>query len=369
MASDPERTVGVGIVGLSANGGWAAGAHLPALAAVDGFAVRAVAASSPQSARAAAQAHGVPAASDSVEELAGRDDVDLVVVSVKVPRHRELVLPALAAGKAVLCEWPLAAGLDEVRELVGAATGVRSFVGVQGRFAPAVRYLRDLVADGYVGEVLSTTLVGNGGVWGPVIHPGGEYLLDRDLGATMLTIPFGHTADALTSVLGEFADVVATTATRRPQVRNAETGAAVPMTAEDQIAVSGTLVGGAVASIHLRGGTPRGTGFLWEINGTDGDLQVTSSTGSLNYGQITILGSQGGEPLAELTTPASYDAFPALAGQPAAAVAHAYAQIGRDLAEGTTVAPDFTHALRRHELLDAVARSAATGRRVEVPEK
>src|SRR3954451_23056528 len=91
--------IGVGIIGLSASGGWAAQAHLPALAAVSGYEVRALSASSPASAKAAGEKYGIPLAFGSTEELAWRDEVDLVVVTVKVPHHRELILPALQAGK------------------------------------------------------------------------------------------------------------------------------------------------------------------------------------------------------------------------------------------------------------------------------
>ncbi|WP_280883266.1 Gfo/Idh/MocA family oxidoreductase [Streptomyces pseudovenezuelae] len=63
---------------MSATGGWAAGAHLPALSAVDGIELRALAASSEASAQAAGAAYGVPAYT-SVEQLASDENVDLVV--------------------------------------------------------------------------------------------------------------------------------------------------------------------------------------------------------------------------------------------------------------------------------------------------
>src|SRR3954454_14452259 len=118
MSSQTSSTapIGVGVIGLSASGGWAAQAHPPALAAVPGFEVRALSASSPASAKAAGEKYGIPLTFGSAEELAWRDEVDLVVVAVKVPHHRELPLPALEAGKAVFCEWPLGNGLEEAEE-------------------------------------------------------------------------------------------------------------------------------------------------------------------------------------------------------------------------------------------------------------
>lgn len=77
-------------------------------------------------------------------------------------------------------------------------------------------------------------------------------------------------------------------------------------------------------------------------------------------------GAQGRGRLAELTLPSGYDAYPALAGTHIHTLAHAYAAIRDDLVHGTSLAPDFTHAVRRHRLLDAIGRSAATGQRITI---
>jgi predicted dehydrogenase len=356
----------VGIIGLSASKGWAARAHVPALRALDGYELRALSASSAASAAAAGAAHGVPLTFGDAGELARCEDVDLVVVAVKVPHHHELVSAALDAGKMVLCEWPLGNGLAEAEDLArrAHAQGIRTAVGLQARSAPAVRYLRDLVAGGYVGEVLSSTLIASGRGWGAEV-PGtaGRYLLDRSNGATMLTIPFGHTLDGVASVLGELEDVSATLATRRTQVRDGESGEVLPMTAADQIAFTGRLEGGAVVAIHYRGGLSRGLNFHWEINGTDGDLVVTGPNGHLQFGVVAISGGRGDDTaLSPLPVPGAYERVPTLAGQTAApgyVVAHAYAQLLDDLEDGTALVPDFDHAVRRHATLERIERAAA----------
>jgi predicted dehydrogenase len=352
--------VRVGIVGLSANGGWAATAHVPALAAVEGYELRALSGSSAESARVAGEKYGVPLTFADAGELARHPDVDLVVIAVKVPEHRALIEPALAAGKPVLSEWPLGVGLAETRQLAEAAKDKRTAVGLQGRSAPALRYLRDLIKDGYVGRVLSTSLIASGGNWGSSVRAGRDYQLHPEGGATLLTIPFAHTADTLHMVLGGFAELSATMATVRPRVRDEVTGDAVPMTVPDQIAVSGVLTGGAIASLHLRGGTSPATDFLWEINGTEGTLVVEAADPLFWIAKLTLRGSRTGS-LEKLTVPTRYE-LPQLAGrasEPSYNVAHAYARhLKGDL-------PDFAHALRVHRLLDAVQRSADTGTRVE----
>jgi len=83
------------------------------------------------------------------------------------------------------------------------------------------------------------------------------YLLDRANGATMLTIPAGHMLAALTSVLGEVAEVSAVLAARRTTALVADTGETLPVSAPDQVLVSGVLVSGAPVSIHYRGGAAR----------------------------------------------------------------------------------------------------------------
>src|SRR5438067_12898214 len=157
-----ESTLGVGIIGVSPVRGWAATAHIPALRALPNYEIRALSAHSAESARAAGEAFGVSAVFSGHEQLVTRPDIDVVAVTVKVPRHRQLVSAALAAGKAVYCEWPLGRDLDDARAMaaLAAGQGVRTAVGLQARQAPTIGFIQELVNDGYVGEVLSTTVVG-----------------------------------------------------------------------------------------------------------------------------------------------------------------------------------------------------------------
>lgn len=140
-----------------------------------------------------------------------------MVVTVKVPHHLELIRPALEAGKMVFSEWPLGADLAQAEELADLAQrrGVLTAVGLQARSAPPLRYLRDLVADGYVGRVLSTSMLGSGWIGGATYDDNYAYVLDVTSGATLLSIPFGHSVDALTMVLGEFREVSALIETLR----------------------------------------------------------------------------------------------------------------------------------------------------------
>lgn len=356
-------TIGVGIIGAG-RGGWAATGHVPALEALPDYELRAISTTRRESADAAAREFGVPAAYDNHEELIASPQVDLVVVAVKVAHHHALVSAALDAGKAVYSEWPLGADLDEAADLAARAraAGVRTVIGLQGRFAPAVRHARDLVADGYVGEVLGTTLVGSGVAWGGRTDRAHAYIFDGASGATTLEVPVMHALEALNFVVGDFDEVSAHLVRGRTQVHLADEGITIPVTAPDQVSVTGTLRGGAAASVFYRGAHSRGDNLRWEINGTRGDLVLTAAgvNGNLQVVDLVLEGGRGDDTaVAPIDIPDRYFAgVPRDLTGPAQNVAQVYAALAVDLRDGTRTVPGFEHALERHRLLDAIKRAS-----------
>jgi predicted dehydrogenase len=194
----------IGIIGLGRGSGdlvpgiWAARAHLPYLLASPNYKVVAVSNSSVQSAQASIDFHQLGAevkAYGSAEDIANDPDVDMVVVSVRVGMHYALTKPALLAGKDVFVEWPLGASTAEAKELtqLAEAKGVRNVVGLQARASPAVVKVKELIQEGRIGKVLSSTVVAlfSGiptGMW----PAGAEYYLDMDSGGNAFVIFFGH---------------------------------------------------------------------------------------------------------------------------------------------------------------------------------
>src|SRR5258708_31302004 len=153
----------VGIVGATVTqggSGWGANAHVPALKALPDYQLKAVCTSHEDTAKASAAAFGAERAFHRFSDMAAHPDVDLIVVCVRVPGHRELVMAGLQAGKAVLCEWPLGANLAEAQEMAGLARqrALPTIVGLQARSDPAILYARDLVQGGHIGEVLTAAL-------------------------------------------------------------------------------------------------------------------------------------------------------------------------------------------------------------------
>ena len=149
---------------------------------------------------------------------------------------------------------------------------------------------------------------------------------------------------------------------RRKSFTIAQTGESKPMTAEDQVLVSGLLEGGAALSIHYRGGVSRGTNLLWEINGTEGDLQLTATGGQAQIFEMTVHGGKGADSsLKVLPVPKKYLWSPPQG--PSTNVAQAYARFAGDYREGTHLCPTFDDAVTRHRMLNAIEMAAATGQR------
>lgn len=363
------RPIRVGIIGIKAGVTWASTAHVPALRHLsDDYEIVGVANRSHESAVAAAGNLSIARAFHSVDELIHCPDIDLVTVTVRVPHHFETVSAALQAGKHVYCEWPLGNGLNEaiaLAELAGACDRV-CVAGLQATNAPEVTLAKQLVGDGYVGQVLSSTLIGSGMLWGPTIQLRNTYLLDPKNGATMLTIPVGHTLAAVEHVLGPIASVQASLSSRRTEAIVSETQEVIPMLAADQILMMGELASGAPLSVHYRGGIPGGVGLYWEIHGSEGDIIIEAMNGHAQMVQLSIRGARsGGGALEALAVPASYlKNWPTLAGP--RNVAMMYKIMADDIRTGSRTAISFADAVRVHQIVEAMEVSSSTQSRCKV---
>ena len=358
MSTSPIR---VGLIGVHPDKGWATMAHVPALQQLREFRIEAISHHDLETAKAAAAKFGVAHAFGSATELVAHPDVDLVVVSVKVLQHRELVTQAVLAGKPVFSEWPLGMSLAEAQALrdLARSKGVATSIGLQTRASPAFAYLRELVREGYVGDVLSATMIGSGIIWGEAMSDSYAYTLARANGAAMLNVPFAHSIDGLLHVLdARFESVSGQLLNARRTIASLETGALRPLSVPDQILVAGKLTNGAAVSAHFRGGLSRGTNFHVEVNGTRGDLIITSPVGYVGMGGTRLRGARGDETLHELEIPPSLDPHRELE-EPALSIAAAYARLASDTMRGTQLSPTFDDAVELHRLIDTIERSGS----------
>ena len=182
----------------------------------------------------------------------------------------------------------------------------------------------------------------------------------------MLTIPVGHTLAALRDVLGDVNELSAVLANRRTSVKALDTGETLPMTSHDQVLFSGLMSSGAPISLHYRGGDARdGNGFYWQINGTEGDLQLTGRTGHTQQMQLTLVGGRTDDKdMKALDVPAAYRE----AGENLVVgnVTGLYRRMAADLRNGTHTAPTFEDAVEVHRIIDAIEKSADSGMRIKV---
>lgn len=361
--------VRVGIVGATVTpggSGWGANAHVPALQALPDFELKAVCTAHEETAKASAAAFGAELAFHDFEEMIAHPDIDLIAVVVRVPGHHSLVMSALEAGKSVFCEWPLGATVAEAEDMVNLANSrsVSTAVGLQARSDPTHMYARELVQQGYIGEILSTrmsavsqaiTQRGNGRIWQG----------DKRNGANTLTISGGHAIDALCFVLGEFEEVSARLATRITEWHNTDTGETMQVDSPDWISVAGRLAGGAEVS-YLVTTVPSGpSGNRFEIYGREGTLVL--SGGTSNIGPTQLHGARGAEQLTAMEIPARFTLVPdSTPAGPARNVAQGYARLAQAMASGERYEPGFAHAVTRHALIAAIERSSAEGRAVRL---
>jgi predicted dehydrogenase len=361
----------VGIVGASPARGWGTIAHLPALRALDEFQVVAVATTRHDTARATAEAYGVPHAFADAAELLAHPEVDVVAITVKVTEHDRLIRAALEAGKHVFSEWPLGIDLAEARALADLAqrSGLHHVVGLQGYHAPGALFVRELINRGDIGQLLAVSAVAAGSPAGRRTPQANVYATDAAAGATVLSISAGHLLATLARAVGEFRQVSGVVASLNKETTVIETGETVPVTAPDQVVVAGRLDNGAVASVALQGGAaPAGPDFEVRIVGTEATLTVRPATsGPIHMTDWIISVARADGSAEDLPVPERFTlTSAAVPAGPPGNVALVYRDLARAIAGGRPAAPDFVAAVRHHELLDAIKRASDTGLRQDI---
>ena len=353
------KILGVGIIGASAERGWAKDSHVPAVQQLAGLELAAVSSGNQAKADAAAKAFGAKAGYGEVKDLIQDPSVDIVTVAVKVPDHRELVLAALAAGKHVYCEWPLGRNLAETEEMARAAkeAGVHVAIGLQTRMNPAARRASELIASGAIGRVLSARIYSATMAFGPKVEAAMAFGEQAENGVTLVSIQGAHTLDFASAVLGRLTDLVALATTQYPEVEVGDQSTRQVRLTPDHLLVQARLASGAALAIEVIGGCPpEETPFYLEVTGTEGNLMLEGGAAR---------GFQSGRlHLAVKGQTVSIEEGEA-AGLPDAAanVASMYTALRDDIQRGTETVPDFDHAAGLMRLVHAAMSSSEIGKR------
>ncbi len=311
------------------------------------------------SARAAAERFGVPEVYADYREVldpAGAGArIDAVSICTPNSFHEPITLAAVAAGKHVLCEKPLALDLAGARRMADAAraAGVVTAVNFRYRFIPAAGFVRDLIARGELGEIYH--VYGNY-LQGPLADPSAPLawrMVRAQAGSGALGDLASHLIDLCRFWIGEIAAVqghLRTFVTERPMVG----GGTGTVDVDDATSILLRFANGAEGVINAsRCAIGHGNHQRAEIYGTKGAVVYEIERWDQGGDSLRICLGEG---------QARYNAFSTvkvppeyLAGNPLRTMLDFVAAIR----SGTNASPDFEDGLRCQEVLEAVERSAA----------
>lgn len=217
---------------------------------------------------AAASAYGVEQWTTDWRELIGRDDVEIVDICTPPGTHAEIAAAAARAGKAVICEKPLAltyrqatSALDAVRE-----AGVLNAVGFNYRRLPAVSLMKRMADEGAVGRIRLVRATWLSDEFADPLIPF-DWRFDRDMGGSTIADLGSHLIDLAMWLAGPIAEVSgqSTTFTRERSGK--------PVTVDEASSALARFASGALGVFEMaRTAVRRPCDFTIEVNGDRGTL-------------------------------------------------------------------------------------------------
>ncbi|MEJ7812968.1 MAG: Gfo/Idh/MocA family oxidoreductase [Gemmatimonadaceae bacterium] len=271
-----QRTVRVGVLGA---GAWARGAHLPGYARDSRCEVVAIADPQIELARAAAAEFGIPLATANHAELIARADIDAIDVCTPSATHFELAWAALEAGKHVLCEKPVAYDFrDTVRAAeLARSKGLTTKLGFTFRYSPAMRYMKELIDEGFVGTPFIFNGYEQNSQWLDPATPLRQADPDADQSVLQVSSLEGYGAPIIDLghwfVGSRFARVVGTLRNFIPERMVRQTGRVMRMNIDDGDIFIGEYENGALGSVQ--------TSFVTVGNYPGLEARVYGSEGAL----------------------------------------------------------------------------------------
>jgi len=310
-------------------------------------------------------------------EVLARDDIDIVDIVTPGHSHDEIAIAALAAGKHVLCEKPLANTVEDAERMVHAAeaSSAIAMLGFTYRRVPALTRARDLIAEGRIGTVQQVRAAYRQDWLVDPLAPLSWRLKKDEAGAGALGDIGGHAIDLVQFLTGQTVDrisgVIETIVSERP-VETERVGIAGvggdelgEVTVDDLALFTGRLSGGALASFEAtRFATGRKNELTVEISGSDGaisfnleDMNVLHvydrTAADVDQGFTRVVVTEPGHPYLEGWWPTGH-----MLGYE-----HAFSHQVKDLVEaivaGTEPAPTFADGAQVQRVIAAVEASSA----------
>lgn len=343
-------TIRIGLIGAGAN---TRSMHLPGLQAIDGVDVVSVCNRSRESGEAVANEFGIPKVCDRWDEVINDYETDAIVIGTWPYMHCVLTCAALEAGKHVMCEARMAMNADEAHEMYEAS---RQNPDLVTQIVPSPMTLQfdqtiqDLVAGGYLGDLLAVEVRGIGSAF-----------LDREAPLTWRqdfdlsgynTMAMGIWYEALMRWVGEAKTVMAMSKVFAKQRSDEAKGHAVAVRVPEHIDILADMVCGAQAHMQFSAvtGLATNTQEAW-LFGSEGTLCLDVDAGKL------LGGTRGDGELTEI------DVAPEKAGKWRVEEEFIGAIRGEEQIELTA----FADGVRYMEFTEAVAISAAKGEAVTLP--
>lgn len=345
MADKPIR---VGIVGA---GGNTRLKHIPGLKAQPGVEIVSVANRSRESGERAAREFGIPRVYDSWRELVEADDTDAILIGTWPHLHCPVTLAALERNKHVLCEARMALNATEAHAMLAAS---RQRPHLVTQLVPAPHTLtvdatiQDLIADGYLGELLAVEIRQTGNTFVDRESPF-SWRQDFDLSG-FNTLFMGIWYEAMMRWVGPAGRVMAMTRVCVPYRKDAG-GALRAVAVPDHVEIIATLVSGALAHLRFSAVTGLAPGNAVWLYGSEGTLHLDPSALRLSGGR------RGEKELKEIAIPKEKQVGWRVEEEFINAIR------GKERVARTT----FEDGVRYMEFTEAVARSAQSGQAINLP--
>ena len=330
----------------------------------------------PRAVAAAARQYGWDEAAVDWRRVVERSDIDLVDISTPGDSHAEIAIAAARAGKAVLCEKPLANSVRDAERMLAAVqkAGVAHMVCHNYRRAPAVMLAKQLIEDGRIGEVR---------------HYRGTYLQDwitdprfpltwrfdkRKAGSGALGDIASHSIDLARFLVGEIAEVSAHLETfikQRPLPDNPRRTGRV--TVDDAVTALLRFENGAMGTVEGTRLAPGRKNYnRFEINGSTGsiafdlermnELEVYFESDRREVrGFRRVLVTEPVHPFVKAWWPPGH-----IIGYEHTFV-HTFYDLLEAIADDRVPEPNFLDGVRNQRVLTAMERAAASRRWVKVP--
>lgn len=354
----------VGIVGAS----FARAAYLPALRHVEGAQVVALASGRLDSAQAAADEFGIPAAYDDWRSMLDEHALDLVLIATPTDLHAPITLAALDQGAHVLCEKPTAMNAGEAAAMLNKAEalGRLHMIDHELRFNPNRAKVATMIANGDLGDIRHVNIANIGASWAnPASRPKGDWWSLAEHGGGRLGANGSHQVDMLRWWLGPVASVVGQALTVIPDRTDKATGAPWTATADDLAYFTLQMHSGALAQVFMSGVAANNIGNLTQVFGSKGTIVLDNDDEKLLF-------AKAGGSFEDITAADPNADLPGLnKGIWNVSVVAALRELtgaireGRKLQQGAT----FFDGLANQAVLDAVKQSTTDRTWIDLPEE